>query len=48
MTQKHQEPLNEADIEAIYNTVSPERMGTYLVASGQDRQRAARMYLWNA
>lgn len=23
-------------------------MGTYLVASGQDRQRAARMYLWNA
>ncbi len=48
MTQKHQESLNETTIEAIYKTVSPERMGTYLVSCGQDRHRAAQMYLWNA
>lgn len=48
MTLKHQDPLNGDGIDAIYTTVSHERMATYLVASGQDRQRAARLYLWNA
>lgn len=42
-----QEIPNDA-IEILTQTISPERLGTYLSAAGHDPERALKLYLWNA
>lgn len=32
----------------VIQTLSTERFGTYLTAAGHDRERALRLYIWNA
>ncbi len=35
-------------IREVVQTLSAERFGTYLTAAGHDRERAQKLYLWNA
>jgi hypothetical protein len=43
-----QRALNRAEIDAILASISSERFGTYLNASGHNEERALQLYLWNA
>lgn len=40
--------MNEEQLNALWVTLSPRRMAKYFEASGEDRERALRLYLWNA
>lgn len=35
-------------VQAVIDTISPNRFGTYLSAAAHDPERALRLYLWNA
>lgn len=48
MSEEPQHILTDDQLTALYAVISTERMGTYLVASGHDQQRAAKLYIWNA
>jgi hypothetical protein len=48
MTLINQETLPPEDAHALYQTISHERLGTYVIHAGHDHQRALRLYLWNA
>jgi hypothetical protein len=48
MADQFQRPLNEDQIAAILSAISPDRFKTYLAAAGHCRQRALKLYLWNA
>lgn len=39
--------VNDEVLEALESTLSPERMATYAQATGDDRERALRLYTWN-
>lgn len=43
-----QQPLDDDQVERIIRSASAERLHTYLVAAGHDKQRAIRLYVWNA
>lgn len=40
-------PLNDAILDALVASLSPERVTTYAAAAGGDRARALRLYTWN-
>lgn len=40
-------PLDDAVIQALATSLSPERMATYVTAAGGDREKALRLYTWN-
>jgi len=48
MAEPIQYPVNEDELAAILAAISSDRFNTYLQAAGYDRQRALRLYLWNA
>jgi hypothetical protein len=48
MPDQFQRPLNEDQIAAILDAISSERFKTYLAAAGHCRERALKLYLWNA
>ena len=39
--------FNDAVLNALETSLSPERLATYLAAAGADRERAMRLYTWN-
>ncbi len=39
--------LNNALLQALETSLSPERMATYVAAAGGDREKALRIYTWN-
>jgi hypothetical protein len=43
-----QQRLDDGDIARIIQTLSNERLQTFLRASGHDQERAIRLYIWNA
>ncbi len=43
-----QQLLDEDQVDRIIRSASPERLYTYMYAVGHDRQRATRLYIWNA
>jgi hypothetical protein len=40
-------PFNDAVLDALVASLSPERIATYVAATGGDRERAVRLYTWN-
>lgn len=40
-------PFNDAVLDALVASLSPERIATYVAATGGDRERAMRLYTWN-
>ena len=43
-----QQQLDDAQVDRIIRSLSADRLHTYLVSAGHDRQRAIRLYVWNA
>ncbi len=48
MTDGVQQTLNDSAITTLTETISPDRLSTYLSASGHNPERALRLYMWNA
>jgi hypothetical protein len=48
MPDQNQVSSNEALFAKLAETLSPDRIGRYLTATGYDKQRALALYLWNA
>src|SRR6202171_5348250 len=40
-------PYSQSIINALERTLSPERLSTYLAATGGDHAAALRLYVWN-
>lgn len=40
--------MDEEQLNGLWKTLSQRRMAKYLEAAGEDRERALRLYLWNA
>ncbi len=39
--------MNHQHVEALVRAVGPDRFASYLVASGEDRELACRLYVWD-
>jgi hypothetical protein len=39
--------FNDEVLDALFAALSPERMATYILAAGGDREKALRLYTWN-
>jgi hypothetical protein len=40
--------MDKQQLNALWNTLSPRRLAKYFEAAGENRERAIRLYLWNA
>ena len=40
-------PFGDEVLDALVASLSPERLATYVAATGGDRERAMRLYTWN-